>query len=60
MGQHKYNPTAKLAKDGKLLPLTPKIGKREAERMLIKEVTHVLYQKFPAIRYLWEYPKIGT
>lgn len=36
MGQHKHNPTAILAKEGKLPPKEPKIGKPERRRILRK------------------------
>ena len=34
MGQHKHNPTAILAKEGKLPPKEPKMGKPERRRFL--------------------------
>jgi len=44
MGQHKNNPTAKLAKEGFLQKTPKKISKREFERDLIYGVIHdVLY-----------------
>lgn len=42
MGQHKYNPTAQAAKEGKLPPKPEKISKREQERQiyrLIRKIT---------------------
>lgn len=36
MGQHKYNPTARAAKEGKLPPKPEKISKREQERQIYR------------------------
>lgn len=36
MGQHKYNPTAQAAKEGKLPSKPPKISKREQERQMYR------------------------
>ena len=36
MGQHKYNPTAQAAKEGKLPPKPEKISKREQERQIYR------------------------
>lgn len=41
MGQHKHNPTAIAAKNGELPPKPKKMGKREAERMLIREIERI-------------------
>lgn len=41
MGQHKHNPTAIAAKNGELPPKPEKTGKREAERMLIREIERI-------------------
>lgn len=38
MGQHKYNPTAIAAKNGELPPKPKKMGKRETERLLMREI----------------------
>ena len=38
MGQHKYNPTAIVAKNGELPPKPKKMGKREAERLLMSRI----------------------
>lgn len=38
MGQHKYNPTAIEAKNGALPPKPKKMGKRERERRLMREI----------------------
>jgi len=38
MGQHKYNPTARLAKEGKLPPKPTPISKRELERKLMSAI----------------------
>lgn len=45
MGQHKYNPTVQLVKEGKLPPKEPKMGKRATERLLREEMTRLLYEK---------------
>jgi hypothetical protein len=45
MGQHKYNPNAKLAAEGKIQPKTPPLGKRESERILMGEMTRLFYEK---------------
>lgn len=41
MGQHKHNPTAIAAKNGELPPKPKKMGKREAERLLIREIERI-------------------
>ena len=38
MGQHKYNPTAIAAKNGELPPKPKPMGKRELDRLLIREI----------------------
>ena len=38
MGQHKYNPTAVAAKNGELPPKPKKMGKREWERMVTRNI----------------------
>ena len=38
MGHHKHNPTAIAAKNGELPPKPKKMGKREAERLLMREI----------------------
>ena len=38
MGHHKHNQTAIAAKNGELPPKPKKIGKREAERLLMREI----------------------
>lgn len=38
MGQHKHNPTAIAAKNGELPHKPKKMGKREAERFLTREI----------------------
>lgn len=38
MGQHKHNPTAIAAKNGELPPKPKPMGKREWERMLMREI----------------------
>ena len=47
MGQHKYNPTAQAAKEGKLPPKPPKISKREQERQMYR-----IIRKMTGIDYL--------
>jgi hypothetical protein len=44
MGQHKYNPNCKLAREGKLPPKPKKMGKREAERLLYAKCQEILYK----------------
>jgi hypothetical protein len=41
MGEHKYNPTAILAKEGKIEPKPPRPGKRERER----EINRLIWEK---------------
>lgn len=41
MGQHKHNPTAQLAKEGKLPPKERQMGKRELDRMITREIERV-------------------
>lgn len=41
MGQHKHNPTAIAAKNGELPPKPKKMGKREAERWLMREIARI-------------------
>jgi len=51
MGQHKHNLTAQLAKEGKTSPKPPKMGKREAERLVMNAVAQVLYRRlFSGVR----------
>lgn len=38
MGQHKHNPTAIAAKNGELPPKPKPMGKREQERMVMREI----------------------
>ena len=38
MGQHKHNPTAIAAKNGELPPKPKKIGRREWERKIVREI----------------------
>lgn len=52
MGQHKYNPTAIAAKNGELPPKPKKMGKREAERMLIREIERMA--EIAALRRMME------
>ena len=41
MGHHKHNPTAIAAKNGELPPKPKKMGKREAERLLMREIERI-------------------
>lgn len=41
MGHHKHNPTAIAAKNGQLEPKPKKMGKREAERLLMREIERI-------------------
>ena len=43
MGQHKHNETAKLAKEGKIPPNPPRMGKRERDRMLQMAITKAMF-----------------
>lgn len=45
MGQHKYNQTAIAAKNGELPPKPKKMGKREAERWLMREIGRELERR---------------
>lgn len=47
MGQHKYNPTAQAAKEGKLPPKPEKISKREQERQMYR-----IIRKMTGLDYL--------
>lgn len=38
MGQHKHNPTAIAAKNGELPPKPKPMGKRDIERMVMREI----------------------
>ena len=42
MGQHKYNPTAITAKEGKLLPKEKKLSKRERDILLHNAVENAM------------------
>lgn len=44
MGQHKHNPTAIAAKEGKIQPKTKPMGKRERERLLYAKCQEILYR----------------
>ena len=46
MGQHKTNPTAIAAKEGKLPPKEKKLSKREIDRMLYKRCQDLVYGRF--------------
>lgn len=41
MGEHKYNPTAIAAKNGELPPKPQKMGKRELDRLLMREIERI-------------------
>ena len=43
MGQHKYNPTAIAAKEGKLPPKPKQMSKREVERLMYAKCQEILY-----------------
>ena len=43
MGQHKYNPTAIAAKEGKIPPKPKKKGKRELDRELLAKCQEIIY-----------------
>ena len=47
MGQHKHNPTAIAAKEGKLPPKPPKLSKAEYERELRGALWGALFKKAP-------------
>lgn len=56
MGQHKYNPTAQAAKEGKLPPKPEKMSKREQERQLyrmIGKITDSDYIRDHIRSFLW-------
>lgn len=44
MGQHKSNPTAIAAKEGKIQPKPKPMGKRERERLLYAKCQEILYR----------------
>ena len=44
MGQHKYNPNSKLAKEGAFPPKPPKKSKREVEREIYIHLSEKLYR----------------
>lgn len=44
MGQHKSNPTAIAAKEGKIQPKPKPMGKRERDRMLYAKCQEVLFR----------------
>lgn len=45
MGQHKYNQTAQLAKEGKLPPKKSRIGKFEMRQLIQAAARKVLFRK---------------
>lgn len=45
MGQHKHNPTAIAAKEGKLPPKPKKLSKRERDRQIYAKCQEILYRK---------------
>lgn len=44
MGQHKHNPTAIAAKEGKIQPKPKPMGKRERDRMLHAKCQEILFR----------------
>lgn len=44
MGQHKHNPTAIAAKEGKIPPKPKKIGKRELDRQIYAKCQEIIYR----------------
>lgn len=44
MGQHKHNPTAIAAKEGKIHPKPKPMGKREMERLLHAKCQEILFK----------------
>lgn len=44
MGQHKTNPTAIAAKEGKIPPKPKKKGKREVEREMLAKCQEIIYK----------------
>ena len=46
MGEHKLNPTAKLAKEGKLPPKPKKASKREIEAELMRHMYSFCFAKY--------------
>lgn len=44
MGQHKHNPTAIAAKEGKIQPKPKPMGKRERDRMLYAKCQEILFR----------------
>lgn len=46
MGQHKNNPIAKLAKEGKLPPKESKKTKREVDELIMSTVANELFERF--------------
>lgn len=46
MGQHKYNPTAQAAKEGKLPPKPEKISKREQERQMYRIIRKIIWMDY--------------
>lgn len=47
MGQHKHNPTAQLAKEGKLPPKPKKMSKREQEAELNRIIFSEVFKRSP-------------
>ena len=45
MGQHKHNPTAIAAKEGKLPPKPKKMSKRERDRWLYARCQEAIYRR---------------
>lgn len=57
MGQHKYNQTAIMAKDGELPPKEKPMSKRKKERLLYAKCKDVLCQPFSYDASIEEYYK---
>lgn len=45
MGQHKYNPTAIAAKEGKIPPKKKRLGKRQSEWLMQKMIENELRKR---------------
>lgn len=45
MGQHKYNPTAIAAKEGRIPPKPPKLSKAEKERAIYEALARAMQER---------------
>lgn len=52
MGQHKYNPIAKLAREGTLPPKPPKKSKKAVEREICRHLKDKLYRETGLDKFL--------